>query len=183
MAPRAEAAAPAAAVRPPACRDRARCPTGRRRAARRDGPVPTQPRSASAASSASSTDRSRPPRGGTDSVASNGAGPEGTPMSGLSRSKSTSIWLSRSVTSDTDVPYCDGTGTTDCGSVLAPSGSTIVPPSSCRSGAPPAWYSELSGSIWAPSSCVLVHSSPSPRVSANSCVASSSKPLMSRRLA
>ena len=34
-----------------------------------------------------------------------------------------------------------------------------------------------------PSSCALAHSSPSPRVSANSCVASSSKPLVSRRLA
>ena len=58
-------------------------------------------------------------------------------------------------------------GMIDCGIVLAPSGSVTSPPSPrLSSGAPPGWYSGLSGSICAPSSCALAQSSPSPRVSA-----------------
>ena len=82
-----------------------------------------------------------PVRGGYDSVASNAAGCDGTPTSGLSRSRSRSpTWLSRIAESaPTELPYCDGTGMIDCGSVLAPSGSTKAGPSLGRSGAPPAW--------------------------------------------
>ena len=91
--------------------------------------------------------------------------------------------LSRCVDSPIDDVKFEGTGMIDCGSVLAPSGSATSPPSSGRSGEPPARYMAVSGSICAPSSCALAQSSPSPRVNAKSWVASSSKPLMSRRLA
>ena len=67
--------------------------------------------------------------------------------------------------------------------VLAPSGSATSAARTTSSGAPPGLNNGFSGSISAPSCCALTQSSPSPRVKANSCVASNSKPLMSRRLA
>ena len=50
-------------------------------------------------------------------------------------------------------------------------------------GRPPGLYSGLSGSICWPSSCALCQSSPSPFANEYNCVASISKPLVSRRLA
>ena len=52
---------------------------------------------------------------------------------------------------------CDGEGSTDCGIVLAPSGSIIWPLALMpATGAPPGWYSGFSGSIcwpWARARC------------------------------
>ena len=51
-------------------------------------------------------------------------------------------------------------GMTDCGIVLSPSGGVMrwVSPAA-STGAPPGWYSGLSGSICAPNSCALAQSS------------------------
>ena len=48
----------------------------------------------------------------------------------------------------TELPNCDGDGSTDCGMVLAPNGSIISPLALFAiAGVPPGWNSALSGSI------------------------------------
>src|SRR5690606_10766936 len=78
----------------------------------------------------------------------------------------------------------EGDGTTDCGMVLAPSGSIAASDRPAAVvGAPPGSYRGLSGSMERPSSCALLQSSPTPPVRPYSSPASISKPLVSRRLA
>ena len=122
-----------------ASRDRARCPTGRTATARRGDRATLTPASLAVSGIFSvvvlKLGSASTGRGGIDSVTSSAAGRDGAPMSGLSRSRSiVPSSLSRATVSPSDVdePNCDGTGITDCGSVLAPSGSATSPPSCHR---------------------------------------------------